>query len=68
MGDVWGRLGASRASLGWSWEGLGASCGGFFPSGGRLGGDVAYDIIFGVVSESFGDGFSLIFDLQMGSS
>ena len=47
---------------------LGASCGGFFPSGGRLGGDVAYDVIFGMVSESFGEGFSLIFDLKMGSS
>ena len=39
-----------------SWGCLGASCGGFFPSGGRLGGDVAYDVIFGVVSESFGVG------------
>ena len=54
--------------LGTSWGCLGASCGGFFPSGGRLGGDVAYDVIFGVVSESFGEGFSLILDLKMGSS
>ena len=54
--------------LGTSWGCLGASCGGFFPSGGRLGGDVAYDVIFGVVSESFGGGCSLIFDVKMGSS
>ena len=54
--------------LGTSWGCLGASCGGFFPSGGRLRGDVAYDVIFGVVSESFGDGFSLMFDLEMNSS
>ena len=29
---------------------------------------MAYDVIFGVVSDSFGEGFSLILDLKMGSS
>ena len=66
---VRGARGAWVIWWGWrSWECLGASCGGFFPSGGRLGGDVAYDWIFGMVSESFGDGFSLIFYVKMGSS
>ena len=79
LGPSWRRLGAvlglsleafgvSRGLLGPSWGCLGASLRGFFPSGSRLGGDVAYDVIFGVVSESFGEGFSLIFDLKMGSS
>ena len=40
----------------------------FFLSGGRLGGDVAYDVIFGMVSESFGEGFLLNSAQKMGSS
>ena len=61
FGGLWGALGPLLRVF---WRVLGI----FFPSGGRLGGDVAYDVIFGVVSESFGEGFSLIFNLKMGSS
>ena len=51
-----------------SWGCFDVSLGGFFESGDRLGSDVAYVVIFGVVSESFGDGRSLIFDVKMSSS
>ena len=68
MGDRGQLLEVSWVFLAASWGRFGVSLGSFFESGDRLGSNVAYVIIFGVVSESFGDGFSLIFDLKMGSS
>ena len=54
--------------LGPSWGRFGVSLGSFFESGDRLGSNVAYLIIFPVVSESFGDGFSLSFIVKVGFS
>ena len=61
-------MGCLLRVLGTSWGCLGSSCGGFFPPGDRLGGDVAYDVVFGMVSDGVGDAFSWIFNVKMSSS
>ena len=55
LGDVWGRLGASRGSLGWSWEVLGSLGGSWDLLGAVLGPSRSFlGDLLGVFWESWG--------------